>query len=112
MSTVPIDRERVRSVAKLAALSLTDDEELALARDLDAIVRYFEELGTLDTRDVPPTTSVQLGVVRTGSMSVAPAPSCRDDVVQPGLSHEDALAQAPRVEQDGFAVPAFVDADK
>jgi aspartyl-tRNA(Asn)/glutamyl-tRNA(Gln) amidotransferase subunit C len=100
-SKVQIDRQRVRDVAKLAALSLTEDEEDALAHDLDAIVRYVEELDALDTRDVPPTTSVLIGTS-----------ALRDDEAQPCLSHEDALAAAPRVENDGFAVPAFVDAEK
>jgi hypothetical protein len=29
--------------------------------------------------------------------------------VTPCLSHEEALSQAPRVEADGFAVPAFLE---
>ncbi|HZU83011.1 MAG TPA: Asp-tRNA(Asn)/Glu-tRNA(Gln) amidotransferase subunit GatC [Polyangiaceae bacterium] len=33
----------------------------------------------------------------------------RADEPRPGLTHEEALAQAPRVEQDGFAVPTFVE---
>jgi Asp-tRNA(Asn)/Glu-tRNA(Gln) amidotransferase C subunit len=32
----------------------------------------------------------------------------RQDSVEPGVSHDDALAQAPRSSQGGFAVPAYV----
>jgi len=95
---ITIDRARVEQIAKLAALSLEEDEVEALARDLAAIVSYVEELEALDTTDVPPTANVRLG-----------ASQWREDAVQPGLSHEDALAQAPRAEHDGFAVPAFVE---
>jgi Asp-tRNA(Asn)/Glu-tRNA(Gln) amidotransferase C subunit len=33
----------------------------------------------------------------------------RADLPRPGLSHEQALAPAPRTLQDGFAVPAIMD---
>ena len=32
----------------------------------------------------------------------------RPDANVPGLSHEDALREAPKAEHDGFAVPTFV----
>jgi aspartyl-tRNA(Asn)/glutamyl-tRNA(Gln) amidotransferase subunit C len=89
----------VRHVAKLASLSLTEAEEEKLAGELDAIVRYVEQLGTLDTAGVEPTTSVASGGVA----------GLREDEPRAGLSREEALDQAPRVENDGFAVPTFVE---
>jgi len=98
MSDKPvIDRAKVAHIAKLASLSLTDAEAEKLSHELAAIVKYVEELDTLDTSDVPPTAYVQLGTT-----------ALRADEVKPGLSHEDALAQAPRAEHEGFAVPVFV----
>jgi aspartyl-tRNA(Asn)/glutamyl-tRNA(Gln) amidotransferase subunit C len=47
---------------------------------------------------VPPTANV----------SVDRAPG-RPDEVAPGLSRDEVLAQAPGVESDGFAVPAFIE---
>jgi len=88
----------VHHVAKLASLTLTDAEVQRFGEDLQTIVAYVAQLDELDTADVPPTAHVQLDRL-----------PLRDDVVKPGLSHEDAVAQAPAVEAGGFAVPKFVE---
>jgi aspartyl-tRNA(Asn)/glutamyl-tRNA(Gln) amidotransferase subunit C len=92
------DEQEVRRVAKLARLDLSSDEVAKMTAELSAIVGYVKKLEELDTTDVPPTAHVRLA--RT---------SLRSDEPRAGLSHDDALAAAPRVAQDGFAVPAFVD---
>lgn len=94
---MPIDEKEVARVAELACLSLTKEETVAMAKDLERIVAYVEELGQLDTSNVPPTSHVLMGKT-----------AWREDVVEQGLSHDDALAQAPRSSQGGFAVPAYV----
>ena len=93
-----ISRAQIDHVAKLSSLSLTDAEATTLATELDAILRYVGELDSLDTSSVPPTTG--------GGSAV---PTWREDEVVHGLSHEEALAAAPRTALGGFAVPAFVD---
>jgi aspartyl-tRNA(Asn)/glutamyl-tRNA(Gln) amidotransferase subunit C len=93
-----VDRALVLHVAKLACLSLSDLEADRFAGELSRIVQYVEQLDFLDTQDVPPTAHVQLD-----------RSPWRDDEPVPGLSHDDALAQAPRVEHGGFAVPTFVE---
>jgi aspartyl-tRNA(Asn)/glutamyl-tRNA(Gln) amidotransferase subunit C len=98
MSAPRIDRAMVHHVAKLASLSLPDAEADRFAAELARIVSYVEQLATVDAEDVPPTAHVQL--------DRAP---WRDDRVEPGLGHDEALAQAPCVEQGGFAVPTFVE---
>jgi aspartyl-tRNA(Asn)/glutamyl-tRNA(Gln) amidotransferase subunit C len=98
MSVPNVDRALVLHVAKLASLSLTDVEADRFAAELARIVGYVEQLDGLDTRDTPPTSHVQL--------DRAP---WRDDEPKPCLSHDEALAQAPRVEEGGFAVPVFVE---
>jgi aspartyl-tRNA(Asn)/glutamyl-tRNA(Gln) amidotransferase subunit C len=98
MAGPAIDRALVLHVAKLASLSLSDAEAERLTGELAKIVTYVAQLDALDTSDVPPTAHVQID--RT---------PWRQDEPGPCLSHEDALAQAPRVEGEGFAVPAFVE---
>ena len=95
MSTVT--RDTVLHVARLASLSLAEEEVDPLARDLAAIVSYVEQLGELDLEAVPPTRQVGEGS------------GLREDEPVPGLSHEDALAAAPRTEGGGFSVPTFVE---
>ncbi|MEI7894756.1 MAG: Asp-tRNA(Asn)/Glu-tRNA(Gln) amidotransferase subunit GatC [Myxococcales bacterium] len=92
------DRARVRHIAKLASLSLSDAEADRFTSELAAIVGYVEELNTLDTTDVPPTADVQLGLAQ-----------WRSDTLEAGLLRDEVLAQAPEVEHDGFAVPTFVE---
>jgi aspartyl-tRNA(Asn)/glutamyl-tRNA(Gln) amidotransferase subunit C len=93
-----VDRALVLHVAKLASLSLSDKEAERLAHELARIVGYVEQIEGVDTRDVPPTAHVQLDRM-----------PWREDEVRPCVSHEDALAAAPLVENDGFAVPTFVE---
>ena len=93
-----MDLARVQHVARLASLSLSADEAEKLARDLTAIVDYVAQLDTLDTSAVEPTGDAELTRA-----------AWREDALVPGLSHEDALSQAPRVEEGGFAVPVFVE---
>ena len=97
-----LDLERIRHVATLAELSLTEEEERRLAGEIGRIVAYVAELEAIDTTDVPPTAHVA-GIEPTRSED-----GWREDVIKPGLSHEDALAAAPQVEHGGFAVPGFV----
>jgi aspartyl-tRNA(Asn)/glutamyl-tRNA(Gln) amidotransferase subunit C len=96
--TDAIDRARVLHVAKLAQLSLDDAEAEAMAGELSRIVLYVAQLDELDTQDVPPTTHL------------SPHTPLRPDEPVPSLSHEDAMANAPRTSAGGFAVPHFLDA--
>ncbi len=96
--TMAITRETVLHVAKLARLELEDEEIDRMQKDLDNILEYVNSLSELDTDAVSETTQV--------AVSAAPF---RTDAVQPSLSHELALREAPRSAGGGFAVPAFVD---
>ena len=93
-----VDRARVVHVAGLASLSLSPDEVDKMETELGRIVAYFEQLGELDTDGVLPTTSLSDG-----------RDALRPDEVRPGLSHDEALAGAPRALSGGFGVPLFLE---
>jgi aspartyl-tRNA(Asn)/glutamyl-tRNA(Gln) amidotransferase subunit C len=93
-----VDRKLVLHVAKLASLSLSDAEVDRFAGELARIVGYVEQLDAVDTRDVPPTAHVQLDRM-----------PLRPDEARPCLPRDEALAAAPQVDADGFAVPTFVE---
>ena len=93
-----VSREDVLHIAKLAHLRLEEDEIATFQNDLGNILAHVEQLKELDTRSIIPTAHV----------AVAAAPLRADEVVH-GLSNEEALAEAPRPREGGFAVPAFVD---
>jgi aspartyl-tRNA(Asn)/glutamyl-tRNA(Gln) amidotransferase subunit C len=98
-----LDIEQLRHMAVLAELSLGEDEERRLATEIGRIVAYVAELDAIDTKGVPPTAHVAgIEPVRSGE-------GWRDDATRPGLTHEEALAGAPRAEHEGFAVPGFVE---
>jgi aspartyl-tRNA(Asn)/glutamyl-tRNA(Gln) amidotransferase subunit C len=91
-----IHRDTVLHIAALAELSLREDEAAALTHDLAAIVGYVDQLGQVDTEGVPPMRAPS---------GLAP---WRADEPTPGLTHEQALAAAPRVTGEGFGVPPFL----
>jgi aspartyl-tRNA(Asn)/glutamyl-tRNA(Gln) amidotransferase subunit C len=91
-----IARETVVHVADLAELSLDDDEIDALTEDLAAIVAYVEQLSEVVTEGVSPLRA---------ATGLAP---WRADEPKPCLTHDEALAAAPRAVEGGFAVPTFV----
>lgn len=53
-----ITREKVEEVARLARLSLTEEEKERYTAQLASILTYIEKLNQLDTTNVPPTTHV------------------------------------------------------
>lgn len=93
-----MDLAQIRHVAALAELSLSEEEEARLTTEVGSIVAYFEELDAIDTSSVPPTALV-----------LAAPPPLRKDEPHPGLSHEQALAAAPRAAHGGFSVPTFIE---
>jgi aspartyl-tRNA(Asn)/glutamyl-tRNA(Gln) amidotransferase subunit C len=78
----------VRKIAKLARLRLNDDEVARYGGQLTKILDAMKELGSLDTKDVPPTSSV-LGVVNV----------MREDEPRPFAGRERLLDNAP--DRDG-----------
>ena len=88
--------ETVEHVARLARLTLTDEEGRLFARQLDEILAWAESLQALDTRDVPP-------------MSHALATDAwREDVPGGCLPHDRTLAEAPDPADGLFRVPRII----
>jgi aspartyl-tRNA(Asn)/glutamyl-tRNA(Gln) amidotransferase subunit C len=86
----------VDHIARLAHLSLTDEERQLFARQLDEILAYAEAIQRLDTADVPP-------------MSHAVARDFfREDVVEECLPRERALEAAPDAQDGLFRVPRIL----
>jgi aspartyl-tRNA(Asn)/glutamyl-tRNA(Gln) amidotransferase subunit C len=92
---MPITRDEVVHVAKLARLELTEDELERFAGQLNAILEAVGKVSELDLSDVEPTLHpLELSNV------------CAEDEPRPSLSVEEALANAPDRENDAFRVPA------
>lgn len=92
--------DEVRHVAELARLALTEEEIAQYTQQLSDILDYAEMLQQVDTSHVPPTPYV-----------LALENVMRDDVVQPSLSNEAALANAPESGNGFFKVRAVFEED-
>jgi aspartyl-tRNA(Asn)/glutamyl-tRNA(Gln) amidotransferase subunit C len=92
-----ISRDDVAHLARLARLALTDDELDGFAGQLDAILEHVSRIQAVDVTDVTPTGNPLKEVNVT-----------RPDVVQPCLTQDEALAEAPRVADGRFAVPQIL----
>jgi aspartyl-tRNA(Asn)/glutamyl-tRNA(Gln) amidotransferase subunit C len=90
-----ISREDVLHVAKLARLEIPEDQIDAVSAELGAILEAVSKVSELDLSDVEPT-SHPLDLVNVWD----------EDEVQPSLSLEDALANAPDAVDGAFRVPA------
>ena len=90
--------EEVDTIAELAKLSLTDEEKRTFQEQLSAILDYAEILQQVDTSGIPPTAS---------ALSLKNV--LRPDEVTLSLSNEDALFNAPYVDEASFRVRSVLD---
>lgn len=90
----PITRDDVAHVARLARLTLTDDELDTFTGQLASILGHAADVEALDLHDVTPTNH--------------PYPLenvARPDEVRPCLDRDEVLAEAPSAEAGMFRVP-------
>ena len=87
---MPIDRQTVVHVADLARIGLTDDEVERFTGQISVVLDAVARLGEVDTSTIAPTASV-----------LPLQDVYRDDEPRPGLTTDQALANAPRGGRDG-----------
>jgi len=93
-----LSREEVLHIAHLARVRLSDADVARFQEQLSDILTHFEALQALDTTGVEPTSH--------------PLPLesvMRDDAARPSLPRDDALANAPVVEDGAFRVRAVLE---
>jgi aspartyl-tRNA(Asn)/glutamyl-tRNA(Gln) amidotransferase subunit C len=98
---VKITEERVRYVADLANLALTDEEVGRMVKDLDDILNYIDKLNELDTEGVEPLAQVLA--------DSGPFTTLREDAEGGSFSNETALANAPMAGSGHFKVPKVIE---
>lgn len=85
-------------VAKLARLSLTEDERALLKEQLGVILEHAAKVGEVAADHVPPTAA-----------AIPRANVFREDVPEPSLPVEESLRNAPDREGDLFRVPRIAE---
>ncbi len=95
---MPIDRAAVDHVARLARIALTEEERERMQAELSVILAHAERIAALDLDGVEPSAhAIELTDVM------------RPDEVGECLSRDEALANAPAVEDGRFAVPRIIE---
>jgi aspartyl-tRNA(Asn)/glutamyl-tRNA(Gln) amidotransferase subunit C len=92
------DKNSTLKLAKLARLSLNDEQLNSLEKDLTSIVSFIDQLKEINTDKIDPTSnSLNQDLV------------LRDDIVENKLSNEDLLRNVPDSELGFFVVPKVIE---
>lgn len=95
-----LDLDQVKHVAKLARLAMDETQLPRFTQQLESILEYVEQLKQVNVDGVEPLAhAVRLTNV------------LREDVVQPALSTEQVLANAPDTDGPFFKVPKVIGDD-
>ena len=93
-----VDRATVRRIAKLARIKVEEADVPRLEGELNAILRWIEQLNEVDVSKVEPLTSV-----------VAMKMKMRKDEVTDGNYPKEVVRNAPVSEDEFYMVPKVVE---
>ena len=93
-----VDEKTVRHIARLARITVTEEEARALQGELNAILDWVEQLDEVDTSGIEPMTSI-----------VAMAMKMREDKVTDGDDPDAVVRNAPVSDDNYFVVPKVVE---
>ena len=92
------DKNSTLKLAKLARLSLNDEQLDSLEKDLTSIVSFIDQLKEINTEKIDPTSN-----------SLNQDLILRDDIPENKLSNEDLLRNVPDSELGFFVVPKVIE---
>ncbi|MFI5138709.1 MAG: Asp-tRNA(Asn)/Glu-tRNA(Gln) amidotransferase subunit GatC [Sphingobacteriales bacterium] len=93
-----IDEETVDKIAHLARLELTGTEKQDMIKDMNKILGFMDKLNEVNTTGIEPLVYMTSGVN-----------AFREDVVKQEITHEEALLNAPKHDDNYFLVPKVID---
>jgi aspartyl-tRNA(Asn)/glutamyl-tRNA(Gln) amidotransferase subunit C len=93
-----VDAATVRRIAHLARIAVAEEEVEHLRGELNAMLRFVEQLSEVDVTGVEPMTSV-----------IPMAMKMRPDAVTDGEIADDIVRNAPATENHYFLVPKVVE---
>jgi aspartyl-tRNA(Asn)/glutamyl-tRNA(Gln) amidotransferase subunit C len=92
-----IDEETVDKIAHLARLELTGNEKQEMIKDMNKILGFMDKLNEIDTKGIEPL------VYMVNEVNVF-----REDVIIQEITHEEALLNAPKHDDDYFLVAKVI----
>lgn len=93
-----ITKESIRKIAHLARLEFDENSAEKMSKDMSQILNWVEQLNEVDTTGVEPLTTMSTEVN-----------DMREDKVVNQLTHEAALRNAPKRDDDYFRVPKVLE---
>jgi aspartyl-tRNA(Asn)/glutamyl-tRNA(Gln) amidotransferase subunit C len=93
-----VDKNTVRKVARLARIAVPEERLEPMARELNGILAWIEQLNEVNVDGVEAMTT-----------PVAMKLPMREDVVTDGSKQDQVLANAPKSEDGFFVVPKVVE---
>lgn len=93
-----VTTKEVKHIANLSRLTIAESEMDKFTEQFNQILNYADILQKLNTEGIEPTPYV-----------LPISNVLREDVVVPGVSHEEALKNAPEVHDGGFKVPRVIE---
>jgi aspartyl-tRNA(Asn)/glutamyl-tRNA(Gln) amidotransferase subunit C len=97
MTTISVSD--VKKLARLSALSISDDQVPQLQAELNHILEYIDQLNEVDTTDVEPTYQVN-------GLSSVTRP---DQVIDYGVSQSELLKNVPERQDKYIKVPRVIE---
>ena len=95
--TQTIDTKKVEQIATLVRLGISEEEAEKFSGQFSSIIDYFNMLNEVDTSNVPPASDIA------NAENVL-----REDLVQPSMSREEFLKNAPQSERGYVKVPTVL----
>ena len=93
-----VDVQRVKEVARLARIAITDQEAQDLTGDMNEILGWVEQLNNVDITNVEPMTAVVDTKIK-----------LRQDVIVDGNYASKIVSNAPKTEDNFFMVPKVIE---
>ena len=93
-----VDKDTIHKIAHLARLEFNDEKAEEMVKSMNRILDWMEVLNKINTDDVKPLTHMS-----------AEVNIFREDEIRPGLSHQEALLNAPKKDSDYFRVPKVME---
>ncbi len=95
---MPIDKDTVKHISKLARISLDEKKIDSLSKDLTSIMRFIENLNNLNTDKIEPLTSIINASLKS-----------RKDEVKDGKIRDQILKNSPEKNEEFFVVPKVIE---
>ena len=92
-----LNEESIRKLTELSCIRCTDEEMHALLVDLEKILKYFDELETLDTTDVPACNHVLKDLVNVMRLDEVKDPMPREAFLANAPEHTGGMIRVPLV---------------